>query len=544
MAGFEHSVDGNAPGGPPRPRSRIGAAALRLADLPAAVGAGGAMAAAYFAGPSLATAALLLCGMAMAAWSFQRQAGRRRWASLALTLILWQAGGMGWITAVLAPELAGAERLGATVLLFLLLWALSLGSLMLLAAGAHHLLAGRRAEVLALPLAWWAWMAARDFCWWGGGYGSLSLPLLGLPGLSTWLPLLGQALFEALLWAALLALTRPRRHPDTAPPRTTTARRAAGAAVLTTALLCPAPWTWTAPAGEGLSVAAVATPAQAAGPSHWTRQARDEALDAMHRAIRLAPAGSLVVTPEVFLPEPPPPDAQGVWGDLLAALEARHQRLLLGTALPHPETSTPALMNVALLLTPQQGGGISSSIYAKQRMAPVGEELPWPALLTPFSDRWLNHARRAGRRVGLPSLAEPLVVDGTTIGVLLCHEVAFGDLPASAAESLVHMASDHWSDDPRSARQALGLARLRAVESGKWLLSVSEGQATQLVDPQGQARPALAVDRLPARHGLTPFIRWRELQPAAPVALLAALLLASRRSRPAASLPALAGSPP
>lgn len=540
MAGFDHSADGNAQVAP----RRRGTGALRRADLPAALGAGAAMAAAYLAGPSLATAVLLLFGMAWAAWTFQRQAGRRRWASLALTLILWQAGGMGWITAVLAPELAVAERLGATVLLFLLLWALSLGSLLLLAAGARRLLAGRKAEALALPLAWWVWMVARDFCWWGGGYGSLSLPLLSLPGLSTWLPLLGQALFEALLWAVLLALTRPRPEAPAVQARIATLQRVAGAAVLSVALVCPAPWTWTTPAGEGLSVAAVATPAQPAGPSHWTQQARDEALTAIHHTIGFAPAGSLVVTPEGFLPEPPPPDAQGVWGDLLAALEARHLRLLVGTALPHPEAPGMALMNVALLLTPQRGGGIGSSVYAKQRLAPVGEELPWPAALALVSDRWLNHDRRIGRRAGPRALAEPLVVDGSTLGVLLCHEVAFSDLPAATAESLVHLASDHWSDDPRSARQALGLARLRAVESGKWLLSVSEGQATQLVDPQGHSRRALAVDRLPARQGLTPFIRWRELQPAAPVALLAALLLASRRSRPAASLPALAGSPP
>ncbi|MEO6279424.1 nitrilase-related carbon-nitrogen hydrolase [Roseateles sp.] len=493
------------------------------------------MAVAYLAGPSLATALLLLLGASVAAWNFQRLAGRRRWASFALTLIVWQAGGMGWITAVLAPELAGPDRLAATALLFLLLWTLSLGSLLVLTWGAHRLLAGRSTQALALPLAWWVWMAARDFCWWGGGYGSLSLPLLTLPGLSTWLPLLGPALFEALLWALLLAFTLPHAAAP---------RRLAGAAALALALVCPSPWSWTAPAGEGLSIAIVSTPPLPAGPFDWTLQARDEALAAIHRAIRRAPAGSVVITPEVFLPEPPPPTAEGVWGDLLAALEARQQRLLLGTALPHPDAaSTQALMNVALLLTPQPGGEMAAGIYAKQRLAPVGEQLPWPGLLTPLSDRWLNHTRRVARRAGPPELGEPLVTEGATLGVLLCHEVAFADQRASTAESLLHLASDHWSSDPRSARQALGLARLRAMESGKWLLSITEGRAAQLVDPQGHTSHAREVELLPTRQGLTPFVRWRGLQPVAPVALLAALLLGGRR-QPTAHVPFLVGAKP
>ncbi|HEV6964188.1 hypothetical protein [Roseateles sp.] len=534
MAGSADSIDAQV-----RPRRagwRLGLAVDAGPGLATAATAGAAMAAAYLAGPSLFTAALLLLGMSLAAWQFQRQAGRSRWACLALTLILWQAGGMGWITAVLAPELAGAERLGAVVLLFLLLWTLSLGSLFLLAAAAQRLLAGRRAQALALPLAWWAWMALRDLCWWGGGYGSLSLPLLGLPGLGTWLPLVGPALFEALLWAAMLVLTQPGRSA---------LRGMAVAAGIALALFCPAPWSWTAPAGEGLSVAVVDTQARASGPrpTSWTAEARDAALAALHRALSRAPRGGLVVTPELFLPEPPPPTPVGLWGELLAELQMRHVRLLLGTALPHPDTAVPALMNVALMLAPQTDGEMASSVYAKQRMAPVGEELPWPALTAPLARRWLNHASRSGRSAGLPALTEPLLLDGNALGVMICHEVAFADAPAAMAGSLIHLASDRWSGDERSGRQALGLARLRALESGKWLLSVSEGQRPWLIDPSGQARTAREVDTLPARQGLTPYVRWRQLQPAAPLAVLAVLLAGGRR-RAAPSTSALAGVSP
>lgn len=497
-----------------------------------AASAGLAMAAAYAAEPSLSAAASLLCGMALVAWQFQRHAGRRRWACLGLSLALWQVGGMGWITSVLNPDLVEWERMAAATLLFALLGALSLGSLLLLAWAARRLLAGSPAPGAAWPLAWWAWVALRDLCWWGGGYGSLSLPLLALPGLATAVPLVGPALFEALLWAALLALTHPTK------PASHTSRRIAGAMVLALALAWAPPWRWTAPAGEGLKIVAVDAPASPG--NRWTLQARDEALEAIHHTLRRAPNGAVIVTPEVFLPEPPPPTPVGVWVDLLDALDARSQHLLLGTALSHPNAARE-LMNVALLLTPRDGE-VSASVYAKQRLAPVGEQLPWPALFAPLANHWLNSGQRSERRAGPPELAEPLVVAGNAVGVLICHEVAFGDLVAAHAESLIHMASDGWSQDPRAARQALGLARLRAMESGKWLLSLSEGRPALLVAPQGAVRPAAATDVLPAMQGRTPFAQWRGLQPLALALLLAALLLTGMRRRANTSLPSLAGS--
>jgi apolipoprotein N-acyltransferase len=313
-------------------------------------------------------------------------------------------------------------------------------------------------------------------------------------------------------------------------------RRAAAAALLAIALVWPAPPSWTTPAGTFLWVAAVDLPAST--DSRWTLQARDAALEAMHRTLRQAADGSVIVTPEMVLGEPPPHTPEGVWADLMDALAARGQRLLVGTALPHPDE--PDLMNAALLLAPR-GGEVSASVYAKQRMAPIGEQLPWPALFAPVADRWFNHGQRTSRPAGPAALAEPLLVDGTAVGLLICHEVAFGDLPAAHAESLVHLSSD-----PRAAQQSLALARMRALESGKWLLSVSEGRPAVRVDPLGQVHEANGTVWLPARQGSTPYVHWRALQPWAPLLVLAALLLAGRRRAPAvdAPRPTLAGTSP
>lgn len=493
-----------------------------------AAGTGAALAASYGSDPSLATAAVLLSGMALLAWQMQRQAGTRRLACLALSLMLWQLGGMGWVTSVLSPGLAGWERGAAVTLLLALLGLLSVGSLLLLAGALRRLLprwaAPQLAWPLAWPLAWWAWAAWRDLCWWGGGYGSLNLPLLALPGPGTVLPVTGPAMFEALLWAALLALTRPA---GTLQAR----RRVAVAVVLALALAWPAPPVSSPTAVEGLSIAPVEAPVSS--DNNWSLAARDQALAALHRTLTQAPDGAVIITPEVFLPEPPPQTPVGVWADLLDALDARSQRLLVGTALPYPGTSLPPqlpqhLMNVALLLAPQRGE-VAASVYAKQRLAPLGEMLPWPVLFEPVAQRWFSHGRRTARVAGPAGLAEPLVVAGGTLGLLICHEVAFGARAAAAADSLVHLASDGWADDARAARQALGLARVRAMESGKWLLSVSEGRPAWLIDPQGRVGIVRGPGLLPSRPGSTPFTRWRDLQPLAPAVLLAALLLATRR---------------
>lgn len=455
---------------------------------------------------ALLTPLALLAGLGLAARLAQPAKGGLRLHRLLAVLFIGQLASMGWITGVLSPELRGAERLLGTVVLMALQGLLSLGSLALLARLTRRLCPP---AWLAWPLAWWLWRLLLEKVWWGGGYGSFSLLLLDLPGAQLLVPILGPHLFEALLWGLALWASQPGA-----------AWPGLRGAALLGLLLLPLQITWTTPDSEALAVVPVPAPA---APATWSIEARDRALARLRRALDRAPPRSLVVTSEVYFPEPPPARPEGEWADLLAQLAEQPRQLLLGTTLPHPQTPEQALMNVALLVSAADRGTIDYSVYAKQHLAPVGEALPWPGLLGGVADHWLNHARRRGRRAGPPALGEVLLVQGHRLGVMLCHEVAFDERAIPDAEALVVMADDRWNPDPRVAAQSLALARLRALETGKPLLRVSEGESPWLIDATGQARPALAQDALTPRNGLTPYARWRDQQ--VPLALALALAL-------------------
>jgi len=182
------------------------------------------------------------------------------------------------------------------------------------------------------------------------------------------------------------------------------------------------------------------------------------------------------------------------------------------------------------------------SLYAKERLVPGGEYLPWAQTLGPVYARLFERVRE-GQRSGPPELTAPLFVAGTTVGVSICHELAFALTQAERAEGagwLANVADDAWIDSALYRRQMLGLARLRALEAGKPLLRVSQGGPTVLVGLDGrvqaQAATQEAAERLAVtltpRDGATPYQRHAHALAIAPLLLGALLALFAWWPRP------------
>lgn len=500
-------------------------------------GAGAGLLLALAHDPSLAawpsaSPLLGLSGMLLLAQLLRQQ---QPWWGVALALAVWQLGGMAWLARAL-PAPADA----ALPALFALLLLLNLGSLLPLALLLQGVLARLLpgATGIAWPLAWWLWQGLREPLWWGGSYAGLSLALLDLPVARWLLPLLGQAGFEALLWALAVALCALLASPV---QRRTLRRRglalllALGACAL---MLGAAPPNWTQAVDTPQTIGAVA----AAKRQGWSQDIRDAALGQLHTAMAQAPSGSLLVSSETFFAEAPPRHPEGVWLDLLADLSAKAQHLLIGLPMPYRSAQEQGLMNAVLQLSPSNSdaSALRGSLYAKQRLAPAGEALPWPALLRPLLAYWQIAPRSNELLAGPAELAEPLFVNGLGVAVSICHELAFGEaLRRSAADAhwLLNVADDSWIDDPGYALQVERLARLRAMEAGRPLLRVSQGSGSLLVDADGSllgrwpAGAPAALLQLQPRQGLTPYLRWGELTallvPASVALLLAALALLS-----------------
>jgi len=226
-----------------------------------------------------------------------------------------------------------------------------------------------------------------------------------------------------------------------------------------------------------------------------------------------APAADLLVWPEnalrVYLRD------NDVFATRLAALAADTRRPLLLGALDRT-VSGAGERNAAYLFTPTAVTR-RAAVYHKAALLPFGEYVPGAAWWSGLR-RW----RTTGDFVaGAPPV--PLDVDLGTAPVRLapsiCFEAirggAFNRLVRRGAALLVNLTDDGWFASEKAAAQHLELTRLRAVETGRWLVRASNSGISAFVDPAGRIVATLPlgavgalVRRVDAVHVITPYVRW------------------------------------
>jgi apolipoprotein N-acyltransferase len=120
------------------------------------------------------------------------------------------------------------------------------------------------------------------------------------------------------------------------------------------------------------------------------------------------------------------------------------------------------------------------------------------------------------------------------VGVAICYELSDGTGLAKAVRDGAQWLLVVANLDPYPAQlqqQYLALAQLRAIETGRWLVSVANTGPSAVIDGQGLVRSQLPVGasltaplELELLQRLTPYDRWGEI----PLAVLAGLLLLLR----------------
>ncbi len=164
----------------------------------------------------------------------------------------------------------------------------------------------------------------------------------------------------------------------------------------------------------------------------------------------------------------------------------------------------------------------------KARLVPLGEWIPFAQVL-----RWSGLSAVGGVQPGAPSRL--LVRPAGNLAAAICYEIADGrSLSQAAAQGGGWLlASANLDPYPLALQQQFAaLARLRAMESARWLVSTANTGPSLLIDPAGQVveqlvrgRPAMQLLRVPVLHGRTAYARWGE----APVVLLLVFGLGWRR---------------
>jgi apolipoprotein N-acyltransferase len=104
------------------------------------------------------------------------------------------------------------------------------------------------------------------------------------------------------------------------------------------------------------------------------------------------------------------------------------------------------------------------------------------------------------------------------VGVSICYEDAFGEEMIQAlpdAQYLVNVSNDAWFGDSLALPQHLEIARMRALETGRYLLRSTNTGISALIDQRGQLmgrspkfqQHVLSGD-IQAMQGMTPYARY------------------------------------
>ncbi|MCC5860356.1 MAG: apolipoprotein N-acyltransferase [Gammaproteobacteria bacterium] len=181
--------------------------------------------------------------------------------------------------------------------------------------------------------------------------------------------------------------------------------------------------------------------------------------------------------------------------------------------------------------------GETPQFYVKRHLVPFGEYFPVPAWLR----NWLRLLSLPYTDISAGSEGQPpLRLAGQVFGPSICYEALFGASQLvfqPEATLLVNVSNDAWFGDSIAPHQHLQIARLRSLETGRWMLRATNTGISALIDPAGQVvqrspqfETYVLSGRVVGHEGKTPYMVLgnRAIMLLAGVLLLAGGLVARR----------------
>ena len=130
--------------------------------------------------------------------------------------------------------------------------------------------------------------------------------------------------------------------------------------------------------------------------------------------------------------------------------------------------------------------GNGEGIYHKQKLVPFGEYVPLEGVLRGligFFDLPMSSFTQG------PENQAPLIANGTKVMPFICYEVAYPDFLARNAvnsDLLLTISNDGWFGDSVGPLQHLQIARMRALETGRYMIRDTNNGVTAIIDHKGQ----------------------------------------------------------
>lgn len=353
--------------------------------------------------------------------------------------------------------------------------------------------------VIVAPAAWvsleWlrGWFMS-GFPWMTLGYSQIDSPLVGYAPV---LGIFGVSFALMLSASAALALlaAAPRQR-----------------AVL--ALVAVLPWIggaalqqidWTAPAGPALTTTVVQ--GGVSQDRKWLPDQFNPTIALYRDSLARHRDSDLVVWPEVAIPS-----VLDLVQPYLALLEqdvADFDTTLLFGILERDADSGDVFNSVVALAEGQE-----RQIYRKRHLVPFGEYFPVPD----FVRQWMRMMNLPYTDITAGADEQPLLSmpDGNALSVAICYEDAYAAEQLYAlpqATILINVSNDAWFGDSIAPHQHLQIARMRAVEAGRYVVRATNNGISAFIGPDGallQAGPqfryvAMTAEVVP-RTGTTPYV--------------------------------------
>ena len=328
--------------------------------------------------------------------------------------------------------------------------------------------------LIAAPAAWvlieWlrGWILT-GFPWLALGYAQIDTPLAG------WAPLLGVYGVSFMLMVSLTAIV--------AAPMTSGLMRLSSVAAFIL------PWLlggllsmvdWTEPAGERLRVSIVQ--AGVSQDKKWDRNQLRPIME-FYRGSTLSVADSdIVLWPEVAIPALD--DQVERYLALIETEAARNgQTVIFGILERSFDRSQQGRVYNSVFVV----GAGQRQAYRKRHLVPFGEYFPVPDSVR----EWMKMQNLPHSDLTAGDDVQPLPVtdNGVELAVAICYEDAYGAEQLYAfprASLIINVSNDAWFGDSIAPHQHLEIARMRALEVGRFAIRSTNTGVSAFIGPRGE----------------------------------------------------------
>lgn len=213
-----------------------------------------------------------------------------------------------------------------------------------------------------------------------------------------------------------------------------------------------------------------------------------------------------------------------IWPETAIPAFAHHLQDSLLTPLQHRAEETNTGMILGVPIWDKESGYYYNSMlnlsnqreaYFKRHLVPFGEFMPLRDWVRPMMS-WL-HIPMSNFSYGNQATSL-LPVGKWQAGISICYEDAFGDEAVDAlpgADFLINASNDAWFGDSIAPHQHLQMARMRALETGRYMLRSTSTGITAVIDHKGrelaripQFESTVLTHPAQVMQGATPYVVW------------------------------------